>query len=400
MASQSSSTVNHDGNNVPSNAVYVPSTTANSFPAGTGVVNIQGGTATQDANNNYSAPAVVQLASSSAAVSLVNSANTGIPSAIPTIVQKNKAASTGSVASLAAAFNSNNTAGNTIVVVAGCGNGTAMTVADSAGNTYTQAVTQANSTTFEAAIFYTTGSPNNGILPGANTVTVTNAGSTASMAVEIYEVSGLLTQAVAQPDFTSVGTGTSASPSIPNHAPSLPNSLAFLGVAVGTAAQAVTAVAGSGWTVDSSQNTTTPAGLFSFGSLSAFLASTASITPKATLAGSEPYAMASAVFKPVALPIMGIVTQDGYNYSHYNTAQTNTIVKNGPGILHALILNTAVASATFEFDDAITHTNAMGIFTLPATLLASNGYYEYDIRFNTGLAITSTGTADWTVVWK
>src|SRR6202043_2277854 len=123
------------------------------------------------------------------------------------IVQKTSAVSTGSVASLAKAFASNNTAGNSIVVVAGCGNGTAMTVADSAGNTYTQAVNAPNSTTFEAAIFYAVG-----IVAGANTVTVTNAGTAASMAVEIYEVSGLLAQVVAQPDQQTSGTGTSATP--------------------------------------------------------------------------------------------------------------------------------------------------------------------------------------------
>jgi hypothetical protein len=313
----------------------------------------------------------------------------------PVIVQKGNAASTGSVASLAKAFTTANTAGNTIVVVAGCGNGTAMTVADTLGNTYVSAVAAPNSTTFASQIFYAAG-----VLAGTNTVTVTNAGTTASMAMEIYEVSGLLAVAAGQPDYTSLSTGTSATPSAPNHAPSLPNSIAFMGVAVGTAAQAVSATASSGWTLDSTQNTTTPAGLYTFGALSAFLASTAPITPKATLAGSEPYAIAAAVFRPVALPITGIVTQDGYNYTHFNTAQTNTIVKTGSGILHALILNTAVASATFEYDDAITHTNAMGIFTLPGTLLASNGYYELDVRFNTGLAITSTGTADWTVVWK
>src|SRR5438105_1194749 len=66
------------------------------------------------------------------------------PTSIPAIVQKAGGKSTGSVATLVQAFTNNNVAGNSIVVVAGCGNGTAMTVADSAGNTYTQAVNAAN----------------------------------------------------------------------------------------------------------------------------------------------------------------------------------------------------------------------------------------------------------------
>ena len=53
-----------------------------------------------------------------------------------------------------------------------------MTVADSAGNTYTQAVTAPNSTTFEAAIFFAVN-----IVAGENTVTVTNPGKPAYLVV-------------------------------------------------------------------------------------------------------------------------------------------------------------------------------------------------------------------------
>lgn len=228
--------------------------------------------------------------------------STGLPVNVPVILQKTSAASTGSVATLAKAFAANNVAGNTIVVVCGCGNGTAMTVADSAGNTYTSAVTKANSTTFEAAIFYAVN-----ILAGANTVTVTNAGTTASMAVQLYEVSGLLAQVVAQPDNSSSATGTSATASAVAISASSPNSLIFEGVAVGTAAQAVSAVSGTSWTLDSTQNTTTPAGLYTFGALSQYVANLYPIIPQATLASSEPFAIASAIFKPVVFGIQGTV---------------------------------------------------------------------------------------------
>src|SRR5437764_4979570 len=163
-------------------------------PAGNQYVASQAGTVLTDSDNSVTyAPTVMALSTN----------NSGLPVNTPAIVQKANAASTGSVASLAKAFGSSNVAGNSIIVVCGCGNGTAMTVADSAGNTYTQAVNAANSTTFEAAIFYAVN-----IVAGANTVTVTNAGSTASMAMEIYEVSGLLAQVISQPDQSSTGTGT------------------------------------------------------------------------------------------------------------------------------------------------------------------------------------------------
>lgn len=238
-----------------------------------------------------------------AEVSALSPNNTGLPVNVPVILQKASNVSTGSVATLAKAFASNNVAGNTIIVVCGCGNGTAMTVADSAGNTYTQAVTKANSTTFESAIFYAVN-----IVAGVNTVTVTNAGSTASMAMQIYEVSGLLAQVVAQPDATSSATGTSATASAAAISASSPNSLIFEGVAVGTAAQAVSAVSGTNWTLDSTQNSGgTPAGLFTFGALSQYVANLYPIIPQATLASSEPFAIAAAIFKPVVLGVQGTV---------------------------------------------------------------------------------------------
>jgi hypothetical protein len=320
-----------------------------------------------------------------------------VGSHLPFIVQKANNTSTGSVASLSKAFASSNITGNTIVVVAGCGNGTAMTVADSQGNTYTQAVNAPNSTTFEAAIFFAVN-----ILPGANTVTVTNAGSAASMSMQIYEVNGVLNQVTAQPDFSSSGTGTGTTASTSALAGSVSNCIAFLGVAVGTAAQAVSATSGTNWTLDSSQNSGgTAAGLFTFGSLSQSLPAMVPVVPKATIASSEPWAAASAIFRPVALPIQGTVTIAGYNYTHI-TADATTLVKAGPGILHAIVINTHGVSATIEFDDALTHTNPMGIITLPSTITSAIPIsLEYDVQFSTGLSITTgTATVDITVIWK
>jgi hypothetical protein len=372
----------------PLDSNYKPLATDLYDPVGLQFTAQTSGTPKTSSDGTTYAPGVVQLTSSAS--------SNGLPVAIPAIVQKTSAASTGSVATLAKAFVSNNTAGNSIVVNAGCGNGTAMTVADSLGNTYTSAIAEPNSTTFGAQIFLAVG-----ILAGANTVTVTNAGTAASMAFEIYEVSGLLTQVVAQPDQTSVAIGTSATPSAPAIAPNSPNSLAFMGIAVGTAAQASSVTAGTGWTLDSTQNTTTPAGLFSFGAFSQFLGSTTPIAPKATIAGSEPYALAAAIFKPVVIGVSGVITQDGYNYTHVTTAQTAVQLKTGPGILHAIIVNTHAGGATLELDDALSHTNAMLIITLPGTVTSAIPIaLEYDIKFSTGLNITSVTTADYTIVWK
>lgn len=91
----------------------------------------------------------------------------------------------------------------------------------------------------------------------------------------------------------------------------------------------------------------------------------------------------------------------GWSYAHYTAAQTATSVKNTAGTLHAIIVNTPVASGTLEYDDANSHTNAMGIITYPATLV-SDGPQEIilDAAFATGLNITSTGTMDFTILYK
>jgi len=397
-----------DTNGAPAEGVYSP---------GVGTIAQQAGTVTTDSGGQPSAPTLAQIGdgaiptrtvSAKAAntpptladiplVMALSPDNTGLPVNTPSIVQKVVAKSTGSVASLAApAFTNANVAGNSIVVVCGIGNGTDPTIADTAGNTYTKANTAANSTTFEASIWFAVN-----IAAGANTVTVTNAGATASMAVEVYEVSGLIQQVQAQPASSITNTGTSGTASTSVITPGTPNELAFAGVAVGTAAQTITV--GSGWTNDSGQqNPTTPAGLFSFVSMSQYLAGLKAITPSATFT-SEPWAIAVASFRPVVLGIQGTVAIHGYNYTNLTGAGATTLIKGGAGVLHAIVVNTRVANGVIEFDDALTHTTPkIGTITFPAALLSDGPIQvQYDVAFSTGLSITTTtSNMDITVVWK
>jgi hypothetical protein len=225
----------------------------------------------------------------------------GIP--LPAIVQKASNSSSGSVASLARAFPSSNVAGNSIVVVCGVGNGTAPTISDTPANAYKQAAQVANGTAFNVAIFVATN-----IAAGANTVTVNNGGTAASIAMEIYEVSGLITTSTtAALDSTSTNTSAAAttSPAV-TAAPLLPNELSFVAFGLGTAAQTITVAAP--YANDSGQlNPATPAGLFSFVSGS-FLSSTmAGASPSATVGTGEPWGVAVAAFKTASLPIEGAV---------------------------------------------------------------------------------------------
>ena len=331
-----------------------------------------------------------------ALVTALSPNNTGLPVNAPVIVQKGNAVSTGNVASIAKAFTSNNTAGNTIIVVCGNGNNGTLTVADTAGNTYTKAILQANSTTYEAAIFYAVG-----IVAGANTVTVTNAGTAASMAIQVYEASGLLAQVVAQPDQSTSGTATATTTvTLSALAASEPNSLAFFGIAVGTGAAASSVTSGTNWTLDSTQNTTTPSGLYSFGALSQYLSSTTAVIPTATLGASEPYASVAAIFKPVAVSIAGTVQIGGYNYTHLAGTGT-TLIKTGAGVLHSIVINTPVAG-TLEADDALTNTTpVIAILTIGTATAMAPFSSIYDVAFSTGLTIKiTTGAMDATIVWK
>lgn len=234
--------------------------------------------------------------------------NTGIPGNVPNNnVQKVVNASTGNVASIAAVFGKANTSGNSIVVVVGNGNNGTLTVTDSNSNVY-QSATPAAVNTVESQIFFSVGPASGGGIVGGtaiNTVTVANAGTAASMAVEVYEVSGLIALVSAQPDVATTNTGTSGTASTSVISPASTNELAFAGIAVGTAAQTITA--GSGWTNDSGQqNPTTPSGLYSFVAMSQFLGSLKTVIPQATFT-SEPWAMAVATFRPVILGIGGTV---------------------------------------------------------------------------------------------
>src|SRR5947209_6207472 len=104
----------------------------------------------------------------------------------PSIIRKASSVSTGSVASLFAGLFATSP-GNSIIVCVGVGNGTAPTVTDTQGNTFIQATQIANGTAFNVAILYTTK-----ISGGPDVITVNNGGTTASIAMEVYEVSGLI----------------------------------------------------------------------------------------------------------------------------------------------------------------------------------------------------------------
>ena len=276
--------------------------------------------------------------------------NTGIPVNTAAIVQKTNNVSSGSVASLVKAFATNNIAGNTIVVVCGVGNAAIPTITDSAGNTYTAARTEANGA-FLVGIFYATN-----ILAGANTITISNGGANASIAMQIYEVSGLL-QHISALDVIGYATGTSGAPNSSNASSLTANDYFFGAIGVGTAAQTVTVTPGPfGWTNDSGNlNPTTPSGLFSLVTGSAFVPTVGATSFAGTMT-SEPWVAVICGFRTVTLAVGGTVNIASIASSitlSVQGAKTNNSAAPGATNIGALTVLANAAAPTWSEGDLV-----------------------------------------------
>jgi hypothetical protein len=93
-----------------------------------------------------------------------------------------------------------------------------------------------------------------------------------------------------------------------------------------------------------------------------------------------------------------IKVEERFSYSNITSATTTT-VKSGAGFLHAIIINTPVASATITIYDSTTGSGTkIGTITLGATLANDiYGNFLYDVYFTTGLTIVTSGVTDITV---
>lgn len=91
----------------------------------------------------------------------------------------------------------------------------------------------------------------------------------------------------------------------------------------------------------------------------------------------------------------------GSLYNNIKTATTTT-VKSGKGILHKIVINTIVASATITvYDNTAGSGTTIATITLPATITGDNPFtLEYDLQFTTGCTIVTSGATDITVVYR
>jgi hypothetical protein len=313
---------------------------------------------------------------------------------VPSILQTASAVSTGSVASLTVTFPNVNDDGNTIIVSVGVGNGTQPTVTDNNGNTYTADKNVANGTAFNTTIFHASNISSAAI----DTITVTNGGTTASIAVEIYEFEGLVLQTNSVVDTTISATGTSTNPVATPIVPVGPNEFFISAIGVGTAAQTITPA--SGWTNDSGQlNPTTPAGLFSFVSMSQFAGISNSVTPSATIV-SEPWAIATVAYRPVFLGIGGSVTAVQRDLTFSGSITTQNLVPAGVATAGSAVLFQPAGHASGVVQVTGTYTGALSLqFSVDnVTWVTSNNPTAF---FRTGTSATAgTIGSGLTDIWR
>jgi hypothetical protein len=92
---------------------------------------------------------------------------------------------------------------------------------------------------------------------------------------------------------------------------------------------------------------------------------------------------------------------DSFAYQNITTATTTT-VKSGNGTLHAIVVNTNVASATIKiYDNTAASGTVIGTITLPSTITGADPFeILYDAAFSLGLTIVTSGATDLTVLYK
>ena len=83
------------------------------------------------------------------------------------------------------------------------------------------------------------------------------------------------------------------------------------------------------------------------------------------------------------------------------TGQTTTVVKPGPGVLHAICFNNPTATEVITlFDNASAASGTkIGTITVPAN--PQLGCLTYNVNFNVGLTVlTATASSDLTLAWE
>jgi subtilisin family serine protease len=225
------------------------------------------------------------------------------------------------VSSISVAFPAGNTAGNLIIAfVRASTTAQTITLSDTAGNTYTQAVSQGQTTDgHQAAIFYAAN-----IKSGANTVTATFSGTNNHPFLAIYEYRGLSTTNPL--DKTSAAQGTSATASSGATATTTAaNELVFAGLGL-PSSSTTTVTAGSSFTLEQQD---TRSGGSRAASEDQIVSATGSYAGTFTLSVSDNWSAVVATFLPPSASAPPTITTASLPAGTQNAAYNATLAATG-----------------------------------------------------------------------
>ena len=94
----------------------------------------------------------------------------------------------------------------------------------------------------------------------------------------------------------------------------------------------------------------------------------------------------------------GIKSYNAGNGFTYIAGAATTQVSTGRGVLRAIVFNKPVASSTVKLIDGTSGTTA-NIATITNTAAVEPYSLDYNIRFDDGLRIVTSGADDITVIW-
>jgi methionine-rich copper-binding protein CopC len=225
------------------------------------------------------------------------------------------------VTSVSIAFPASNTAGNLIIAFVRASTTTqTITLSDSAGNSYSQAVSQAQTTDgHQTAIFY---APN--IKAGANTVTATFSASNNHPFLGIYEYSGLSTTNPLDKTAAAQGT-TAAASSGATATTTVANELVFAGLGL-PSISATTVTAGSGYTLEQQD---TRSGGSRAASEDQTVSATGTYAGAFTLSAADNWSAVVATFLPPSAPPALTVNTNSLSAGTQNAAYTATLSASG-----------------------------------------------------------------------
>jgi hypothetical protein len=224
-----------------------------------------------------------------------------------------------SVASVSVAFPASNTAGDLIVAFVRASTTPSITLSDTAGNTYTQAVTQAQTTDgHQIAIFYAANIQGSG---GINTVTATFSASNNHPFLAIYEYSGVSTL-----DKTAAAQGTTAAASSGATATTTAtNELVFAGLGL-PSSSTTTVTAGASFTLEQQD---TRSGGSRAASEDQLVTATGAYAGSFTLSAADNWSAVVATFLPQSAPSTPAITTTSFAAGTQNAAYSATLTATG-----------------------------------------------------------------------